>query len=194
MKTHTPTPEDMAKRTARFADLQPYSQQQSAENNIPPGAMEKLTAHRVYPVMVPADYTGRSAQAPVKAGERAIMAIAECPPHNGPGLHNHETTTETFFCLQGRFDITWGDQGEHCVTLDPMDLVSVPPGVMRAFRNVSDEVGRLFVVIEAGGPATQDRVAYATSVGEEVSEEYGAETLAALEKIGFKFDAGQTDA
>src|SRR3546814_9920109 len=110
----------MERRTARFKDLQPYSQQQEGTNAIPKAAMEKLTAHKVYPIAVPSDYTGRSAMAPIKAGERTIVAIAECPPGNGPGLHNHETTLENFFCLPGRLRIRWRDEGEHSLTPPPL--------------------------------------------------------------------------
>lgn len=190
MKSIEVSPEEMAKRAAKFKDLRPYSDQHDESTGIPRKAMEKLTAHRVYPVMVPESYTGRSSMAPVKAGERVVLAIAECPPGDGPGLHNHEITTESFFCLQGRFEITWGDEGEHSVVLDPMDFVSVPPGVMRAFRNISDETGRLFVTIEMGEPGSNDRVAYAPSVADEVEAEYGLQTLENLKKIGFKFDGG----
>lgn len=191
MKSVEVSPEDMAKRMARFSDLRPYSDQHDESSGIPAKAMEKLTAHRVYPVMVPEEYTGRSAMAPVKAGERVVLAIAECPPGDGPGLHNHEITTETFFCLQGTFEVTWGDEGEHKVVLEPMDLVSVPQGVMRAFRNISDETGRLFVTIELGEPGSNDRVAYHPNVANELEEEFGPQTVATLKEIGFKFDGGQ---
>ncbi len=193
MKSVEVSPEEMGKRTARFAELRPYSDQHDESTGIPKKAMEKLTAHRVYPVMVPKEYTGRSAMAPVKAGERVVLAIAECPPGDGPGLHNHEITTESFFCLQGRFEITWGDEGEHSTILDPMDFVSVPQGVMRAFRNISDETGRLFVTIELGEPGSNDRVAYHPNVAEELEETYGAEAVENLKKIGFKFDGASAE-
>ncbi len=190
MKSVEVSPEEMAARMARFADLRSYSDQHDESSGIPAKAMEKLTAHKVYPVMVPREYTGRSAMAPVKAGERVVLAIAECPPGDGPGLHNHEITTESFFCLQGRFEITWGDEGEHMVVLEPMDFVSVPQGVMRAFRNISDETGRLFVTIELGDPGSNDRVAYHPNVADELEEEFGEKTVATLKEIGFKFDGG----
>src|SRR3546814_6204707 len=97
----------MERRTARFKDLQPYSQQQEGTNAIPKAAMEKLTAHKVYPIAVPSDYTGRSAMAPIKAGERTIVAIAECPPGNGPGLHNHERSEEHTSELQSLMRISY---------------------------------------------------------------------------------------
>ncbi|MEK9966781.1 MAG: cupin domain-containing protein [Rhodospirillaceae bacterium] len=184
------SPEAMAKRSARFEDLVPYKTQHDESNGIPTAVVEKLTAHNVYPIMVPAAYTGRSSMAPVKAGEHTVVAIAECPPGDGPGLHNHEITIENFFCLQGRFEVTWGDEGEHRMELGPMDFVSVPPGVSRAFRNISDELGRLFVVIETKDATSNDRVAYAPSVADEVEEDFGSDTLNRLKDIGFKFDAG----
>lgn len=192
MKSIEVSPAEMAARMARFADLRPYSDQHDEGTGIPKAAMQKLTAHKVYPIMVPEEYTGRSAMAPVKAGERVVLAIAECPPGDGPGLHNHEITTETFFCLEGTFEVTWGDQGEHKVVLEPMDLVSVPQGVMRAFRNISDVTGRLFVTIELGAPGSNDRVAYHPEVAEELAEEFGAETVETLKEIGFKFDGAST--
>lgn len=190
MKSITVTPEDMAKRSARFADLVPYKSQHDESNGIPLGVVEKLTAHNVYPIMVPEAYTGRSSMAPIKAGERTVVAIAECPPGDGPGLHNHEITIENFLCLQGRFEVTWGDQGEHRMELGPLDFVSVPPGVSRAFRNIGDETARLLAIIELADATSNDRVAYAPSVADEVERDFGAETLERLKKIGFKFDAG----
>lgn len=193
MKSVEVSPEEMGKRTARFTELRPYSDQHDESTGIPKKAMEKLTAHRVYPIMVPEQYTGRSAMAPVKAGERVVLAIAECPPGDGPGLHNHEITTESFFCLQGRFEITWGDDGENSTILEPMDFVSVPQGVMRAFRNISDETGRLFVTIELGDSGSNDRVAYHPNVADELEATYGAEALENLKKIGFKFDGASAE-
>lgn len=190
MKTIDISPQAMAQRTARFSDLVPYSDQHDESSGIPRAAMERLTAHRVYPIMVPQEYTGRSAMAPIKTGERVVLAIAECPPGNGPGLHNHEITIENFMCLQGRFEVCWGDAGEHRLELGPLDFVSVPPGVSRNFRNISDETGRLLAIIELADSRSNDRVAYAPSVADELSDEFGAETVATLKEIGFKFDAG----
>ena len=111
------TPEQMESRTARFNKLESYQKQNFDKHNIPPGAVEKVTARKVFPVMAPADYQGRSAGAPVKGPRGLIVSIAECEPHNGPGLHRHLNTVENFFCLSGRFEISWGDEGEH--KLDP---------------------------------------------------------------------------
>src|ERR1700680_3166504 len=75
----------MEARVARFNKLETYQQQNFATHGIPAGAVEKITARKVYPVMAPADYQGRSAGAPVKGPRGLIVSIAECEPGNGPG-------------------------------------------------------------------------------------------------------------
>jgi len=56
-------PAAMEKRVARFKKLETYQRQNFDAHGIPPGAVEKITARKVYPVMAPADYQGRSAGA-----------------------------------------------------------------------------------------------------------------------------------
>ena len=105
MRTKSLTPGAMEARVARFNKLQTYQRQNFEAHGIPAGAVEKITARRVYPVMAPADYQGRSAGAPVKGPRGLIISIAECEPGNGPGLHRHLNTVENFLCLSGRFEI-----------------------------------------------------------------------------------------
>jgi len=71
VSTKTLTSEAMVARVARFKKLQTYQRQNFEAHGIPPGAVEKVTARRVYPVMAPADYQRRSAGAPVK-GPRGL--------------------------------------------------------------------------------------------------------------------------
>src|SRR6266702_8980665 len=78
--TKSLTSEKMEARVARFNKLQTYQRQNFETHGIPPGAVEKITARRVYPVMAPADYQGRSAGAPVKGPRGLIVSIAECEP------------------------------------------------------------------------------------------------------------------
>ena len=188
MNTQTLGPEKMAARVARFKKLQSYQTQNLAKEGIPPGAMEKITARRVFPVMAPADYQGRSAGAPVKGPRGLIVTIAECEPGNGPGLHRHLNTVENFMCLSGRFEIAWGDNGEHSLVLDPLDMISVPRGENRRFRNVSNETGRLLVMIVPETDQQVDPVSYAPSLAREIESEYGKGALEGLQKIGFKFE------
>lgn len=183
------TPEQMeSTRVARFNQLKTYQTQNFDAHNIPPGAVEKVTARKVYPVMAPADYQGRSAGAPVKGPRGLIVSIAECEPGNGPGLHRHLNTVENFFCLSGRFEISWGDNGEFKTVLEPNDTISVPRGENRKFFNISNEVGRLLVMIVPESDQQADPISYASSLAKEIETEYGKPALAGLQKIGFKFE------
>src|SRR6478609_5565627 len=189
MASKSLTPEQMEKaRVARFSKLESYQKQNFDKHNIPPGAVEKVTARRVYPVMAPADYQGRSAGAPVKGPRGLIVSIAECEPGNGPGLHRHLNTVENFFCLSSRFEITWGDNGENRLVLEPNDMISVPRGENRKFFNISDEVGRLLVMIVPETDQQIDPITYAPSLGREIESEYGKQALEGLQTIGFKFE------
>ena len=178
----------MEARVARFGKLQTYQRQNFEAHGIPSGAVEKVTARRVYPVMAPADYQGRSAGAPVKGPRGLIVSIAECEPGNGPGLHRHLHTVENFLCLSGRFEIAWGNHGEHTLVLEPLDMISVPRGENRSFRNVANETGRLLVMIVPETDEQVDPIAYAPSLAKEIASEYGKAALQGLEKIGFKFE------
>jgi len=188
MTTQSLTPDQMERRVARFNNLQTYQKQNFEAHNIPPGAVEMVTARKVFPVMAPADYQGRSAGAPVKGPRGLIVSIAECPPHNGPGLHRHLNTVENFLCLSGRFEIAWGDNGEHAVVLDPLDMISVPRGENRSFRNISNEPGRLLVMIVPETDEQIDPISYSPRLAKEIESEYGKTALDGLQKIGFVFD------
>jgi len=188
VRTKSLTSKQMEARVARFNKLQTYQHQNFEAHDIPPGAVEKVTARRVYPVMAPADYQGRSAGAPIKGPRGLIVSIAACEPGNGPGLHRHLNTVENFLCLSGRFEIAWGDQGEHTLVLEPLDMISVPREENRSFRNISDEVGRLLVMIVPESDAQVDPISYAPRLAKEIENEYGKTALEGLQKIGFKFE------
>jgi mannose-6-phosphate isomerase-like protein (cupin superfamily) len=178
----------MEARVARFKKLASYQRQNLDAHGIPPDAMEKVTARRVYPVMAPADYQGRSAGAPVKGPRGLIVSIAECDPGNGPGLHRHLNTVENFFCLSGRFEIAWGDKGEHTLVLEPLDMISVPRGEHRSFRNISNETGRLLVMIVPETDAQVDPIAYSADVARQIASAHGKGAVDGLQKIGFVFE------
>jgi uncharacterized RmlC-like cupin family protein len=192
MKTITVSAAEMARRTARFGKLDSYQQQHEQTAGIPAAAFAGIAAQKILPVMVPAAYAGRAAMAPVKGAPGLVITIAECPPGDGAGLHAHEQSVENFFCLNGRFEIAWGDHGEDSVILEPLDFVSVPPGVCRSFKNVSNETARLLVMIQIQGEEQADRVHHTPGMGAEITKKFGRDTVEALGRIGFKFDAGVT--
>ena len=95
-------------------------------------------------------------------------------PGKGAALHSH-TTVEVFVAMSGRWAVFWGDEGENEIELDTFDLVSVPVGVMRGFRNIGDGHAYLMAILggtDAGKVSWADMVlSQAKETGLELDEE-----------------------
>jgi len=180
-------PEEMEKRVARFADLVPYKDTMNAAHGIPPEAMRMMSSEKVFPVMSPEDWKGRSKIAPVKGAPGLTVTIAECPPGDSSGLHKHTDTVEKFVWIEGTFELFWGAEAQHSIELGPLDFVSVPAGVYREFRNVGDTMGRLFVAIQSPPGEEHDTVIHAAESGDIIEEKWGKETREAMAGIGVRF-------
>lgn len=149
MPTRTPTPQEMAGRIARFTQLDRIPVQR--EERFPQQALDVIYARRLHPVIgLPETITLISNGAPIRDAGGMTMTYAVCPPGQGPSLHSHNRTYETFTVCRGRFEFRWGDEGEHAVVLEELDVISVPPRVCRAFRNVGPREGVLQVIITGG--------------------------------------------
>ena len=61
-------------------------------------------------------------------------------PGIGPGRHIHHHQDETFFFLEGTFDVEVGGKLYH---MKPGDVAFIPKGTVHAFKNVGDDRGRL---------------------------------------------------
>lgn len=190
MRTITPDPADMERCIARFAALQPKSRRYAQQSGIPAEAFEIIAARSIYLLMAPPGAGGANAQPAVTGAPGLTVNICECPPGNGPMLHAHERTRETFLCLSGHFEVRWGDQGEHRTGLGLFDMISVPPGVTRAFTNDTDRTAHLLVMIQ-GSPDDLNDVAYSPQVGEEITRRFGGEVKRRFEDVlGWNFRAG----
>ncbi|MCZ6509935.1 MAG: cupin domain-containing protein [Alphaproteobacteria bacterium] len=188
MKTIDITPEEMQRYIARYDDLTPNKARTAG--NIPPEAREMMTARETKTVIA---HEGAKdtpwGDGPIPGPASFAVVIAECEPGNGPGLHVHQNTTETFTCIKGRFRIEWGDQGQHSTELNLFDTISVPPGVMRRFHNIGDESGLLYVILQGGERNLRD-VEFAPSMVEELEARFGADVVRELENVGYTFRAG----
>ena len=116
------------------------------------------------------------------------MTLAVCPPGQGPGLHNHVQTYETFTVLKGRFEVTWNDDGAEREVLELFDTVSFPPGVCRAFRNIGEGEGILQVII-TGGVQDMADIDFSKAAKQRI-DAVGQGLSAEFEKAGFSFTAG----
>ena len=183
----TVTPEEMERRIARFADMVPYKDTMNTAHDIPPEAMQMMSSDKVFPLMCPADWEGRSKSAAVKGAPGLTVTIAECPPGDSSGLHKHTNTVENFFCVEGTFEILWGTHAEHSINLNPLDFISIPAGVYREFRNTGDTLGRLLVAIQSPPGEKRDTVIHAAATGDVIEQRWGSATREAMAGIGVKF-------
>jgi quercetin dioxygenase-like cupin family protein len=185
MKTIRISKEQMEKRIARFDELKPLPIQ---NESIPEKARDVVYARKLLSVVGLETRTPISADAPICGAAGMTMTLAVCPPGQGPGLHSHRQTYETFTVLEGEFEVRWNDDGNECAVLRQFDTISFPPGVCRAFRNVGVEEGILQVII-TGGVHDMTDIAFSPNAKREI-EAVRPGLTAEFEKVGFTFNAG----
>ena len=183
MKTITLSKQDMEKRIARFKRLSPLPIQQS---DIPLAARDVVYSRNLLSVVgLENASTPVNQGAPIIGAAGMTMTLAVCPPGQGPGLHAHRQTYETFTVMKGRFEVRWNDDGSGSAILELYDTVSFPPGVCRAFRNVGNEEGILQVII-TGGVHDMTDIDFSENAKKEI-EAVRPGLSAEFEKAGFTF-------
>ena len=183
MKTIALSKKDMESRISRFSSLKPLPIQDAST---PEKARDVVYARKLLSVIGLEDAkTPINMGAPIIGAAGMTMTLAVCPPGQGPGLHSHRETYETFTVLKGRFEVRWNDDGSGSATLNVFDTVSFPPGVCRSFRNIGDEEGMLQVII-TGGVHDMNDIAF-TSEAKKQIEDVRPGLSAEFEKAGFTF-------
>jgi quercetin dioxygenase-like cupin family protein len=188
MRTIHLSREQMQKRIARFRQLAPLPIQQS---EIPLAARDVVYSRKLLSVIgleTNAD-TPINAEAPIRGAAGMTVTLAVCPPGQGPGLHAHVQTYETFTVMKGSFEVRWNDDGDQSAVLEQFDTISFPPGVCRAFRNIGSEEGILQVII-TGGVHDMNDIDFAPQARDEI-ERVRPGLAAEFEKAGFTFTAGR---
>jgi quercetin dioxygenase-like cupin family protein len=186
MKTVHLSSDQMQQRIARFNQLSPLPIQQT---DIPLAARDVVYSRKLLSVIGLETSTPINAAAPIIGAAGMTMTLAVCPPGQGPGLHSHRQTYETFTVMKGRFEVRWNDDGSGRAVLELYDTVSFPPGVCRAFRNIGDEEGILQVII-TGGVHDMTDIDFSASAKQEI-EAVRPGLSAEFERAGFTFTAGQ---
>ena len=189
MKTKHISIDEMDKRVSKFRELKPLSIQQDA--NIPIEGRDVVYARQLLSVI---GLDPREGNTPINSGAPIIgaggitMTHAKCPPGQGPGLHNHINTYETFTVLEGQFEVSWNDDGSDTIILEKFDTISVPPGVCRSFKNSGTTDGLLQVII-SGGVHDMNDIAFTPAAADKInSVEPGL--VDKFKQVGFKFNAG----
>ncbi len=181
--------ESVASRVTRFAKLVPYKKDLKRTGGLPPEATEALSAGSVFTLIVPEGHVGRSRTAPMYGNQGLYMSIAEClSSDDNPPPHSHSDTQESFFILEGAFDVCTGFDNESVVAVGPGDLIAMPKQVMRTFCNTSAGPARLLAIIQ-GPDRMTDTVSYSRRIGAEFERRFGPETIEAYKQIHMTFDA-----
>ena len=122
---------EMIRRIARFHDLK--SSAHAFVDTLIPGHEREI-----YNVIGRGVTEDASLDEAITAAEDFNMTLVKAAPGKGAALHSH-TTVEVFMPLTGEWAVYWGDHGEEEIILGRWDVISVPAGVMRGFRNVGRE-------------------------------------------------------
>jgi uncharacterized RmlC-like cupin family protein len=193
MKRFTPTQQEMQSRVARFKDLVSTKARIQERLGVPLEVMEMITAKATFNVMSPGSMPGQISPKPaVEGGDAGVfrLGIVTCPPGQGPGLHVHYHTHETFMCLTGRWEIQWGDRGEETTVLEHLDLIALPPGVTRRFVNVSDQDAHLLVIVQ-GERDKFDDIDRVPETADRIALKFGRPMVDKLVAAGWKFSIGR---
>ena len=81
------------------------------------------------------DDASRLAAIPISEGFN--LGYCRAKPGKGPMMHNHDTN-ETFIPMTGVWRCSWENEAGKVefVDLNPLDVISFPPGAIRRFENV----------------------------------------------------------
>ena len=81
----------------------------------------------------------------------AVTYVRNTPKGQGAALHRHPTE-EVFIALKGPWEMFWHEgETERRLRLDEGDIVNVPIGIYRGFRNAGDDPDATLIAI-VGGP------------------------------------------
>ena len=168
----------MMKRVARFDRLKGF------DGGLPDSQMPgcERILYNVIGFQPPAtEQDGKQSPVGEKAARMAAIKISEgfnlgycrALPGKGPMLHNHDTN-ETFISMTGTWRASWENEkgGIEHVDLQPLDVISFPPGVSRRFMNVTR------------GPKNKYSVLMFVIGGDAPSAEFTAESMDELERKG----------
>ena len=104
MKTNKLTKTYMEKRISRYSNLEPLPIQ--LDETIPQAGKDIVYARKLLSIigLDPAEgKTPINSGAPITGAGGITITLAKCPAGQGPGLHNHLATFETFTVLEGEF-------------------------------------------------------------------------------------------
>jgi quercetin dioxygenase-like cupin family protein len=141
------------------------------------------------PVVLERTQSAFGKDAPIYNAAGLTMFISIMPPGQGPCLHAHVKTFETFIVLEGKLEFSLNDDGGEKIVLNRWDTFSCPPGVNRGFRNVDTKDSVLLTVI-TGGINDRNDIGLPPAIARQI-EAVDPHALEVFKtKMGLRFDAG----
>jgi quercetin dioxygenase-like cupin family protein len=178
---YTPSAGEIKSRIGRFADLKPMTTAKDLEWT-GQDALDVIFARKLMPVILDDDKGPFGKLAPIVGASGSTMFVSIMPPGQGPCLHSHNSTFETFMVLEGKIEYFVGDPIEHRVTLNKWDTFSCPPRVYRGFRNVGD-VDAVQLTVITGIENGSDDVSIPDSVARDIEKRFGGKVAEAFRKV-----------
>ena len=178
---YIPTADELAKRISRYDALQPMSTSNDLDW-MPQGAKDVIFARKIMPVILEDTKNPFGNVAPIFGASGTTMFISVLPPGQGPCLHSHNSTFETFTVLEGSIEFQLGDPVAHRIVLNKWDTLSCPPRVYRGFRNVGTADAVLQTII-TGLVEARDDVTVPSSVAEGLARDYGDKVVDAFKGL-----------
>ena len=129
-----------------------------------------------------------SVKVPGEATGGAYVVLEEvAPPGGGPSfLHTHPPQ-ETFYVLEGEFEIYGQNQnGKYATRATPGMAIHVPGGVPHGFKNVGQTPGRLLTIFQPAGVMERFFAEIATAVGESAGPPDFGKLIQVAQKYGFR--------
>ena len=145
--------EDMKKRYAKFSEMK-LSKQAFVDTRLPEHERD------LYNVIGNGVSEDPELKPSINTVEGFNIHYVGAEPGKGAALHTH-TTVEVFFAMSGKWSVYWGENGENNIELDTFDIISVPEGVMRGFKNIGDSYANLMAILGGNDPG---KIGWAKSV------------------------------
>ncbi len=105
MQTVQMTRDEIAARTGRFAQLQPMEFMKN-DTTVSQAAKDIILARKLMPVVLERTQSAFGNDAPIYNAAGLTMFISIMPPGQGPCLHAHVKTFETFTVLEGTLEFS----------------------------------------------------------------------------------------
>jgi uncharacterized RmlC-like cupin family protein len=94
--------------------------------------------------------------------ENIYMGVFRVPAGAQSMPHYHADCESAVYMLSGRLNVRWGEGLEHALSLEPGDMVYVPPRETHLLENPSEEVAAEYVVARDAPEEDSVEVPWAT--------------------------------